>query len=387
MLRLALDLMTLMLVSTALCLLTALLIGYVRTDFPPRYRAPLGVWSQALTLQALGWLAFVFRGHAPEVVSILLANTLLVVGMQRVNHAIHLYFGRPLPWRRDAVILAVGFAYLVAMLWVWPSVSARIVGMTLFIVWPLIHSIALLVRHARRPWAQAQRIVVVFLAVPVLVLTARALSQLIGTPIESIVSVSPAQIALHLLATLAPMATALGFVLMVATRLQDDLTEAANTDPLTGLANRRQVEALARPWLDDPQAALCALMIDVDHFKRVNDAFGHDTGDEALVWVGSHLRVHARRTDLVGRLGGEEFVMLLPGTNREEARKLAERLRETVAAVPFDPKGHGEYPLTISIGVAERVPGDTDVRDLLRRADDAMYVAKRAGRNRVMVAD
>jgi hypothetical protein len=76
--------------------------------------------------------------------------------------------------------------------------------------------------------------------------------------VDSIIAVHPSQIALHLLATLAPVATALGFALMVATRLQDELAEAANTDPLTGLANRRRVEALARPWIDDPDAPLCA---------------------------------------------------------------------------------------------------------------------------------
>jgi diguanylate cyclase (GGDEF)-like protein len=205
--------------------------------------------------------------------------------------------------------------------------------------------------------------------------------------VESIVAVHPTQIALHLLATLAPVATALGFALMVATRLQDELAEAANTDPLTGLANRRRVEALARPWIEDPQAPLCALMIDVDHFKRVNDRFGHDAGDEALVWLGSHLRVQARATDLVGRLGGEEFVMLLPGTTAPEAAVLAERLRATVAAMPMSFAAHGDWPLTISVGVAPRTPGDTDVRDLLRRADDAMYAAKRGGRNRVVLAD
>ena len=377
--------MTLMLVSTALYLLTALLIGYVRTGFPPRYRLLLRVWSQALFAQGLGWLAFVLRGAVPDVVSVMLANLLLLVGLQRVNHAIHLYFDRPLPWRRDAVLLFGSMAFLASFLWIWPNVSTRIVGMTVALVWPLVHALTLF-RRAPRPWPPAWRVVAVFLAVPVFVLGVRAVYQVLYQPIETIVTSHPTQIALHLLATLAPMATAIGFVLMVATRLQDELREAANTDPLTGLANRRRVEAQARPWIDDPEASLCALMIDVDHFKPVNDRFGHDAGDEALVWLGSHLRVEARRTDLVGRLGGEEFVMLLPGTSLEEATVLAERLRATVAATPMVFENDAAWPLTISVGVAARVRGDTDVRDLLRRADDAMYDAKRSGRNRVAVA-
>ena len=379
--------MTLMLVSTVLCFMTALLLAYVRSGYPPRYRLLLRVWAEALVLQAMGWLAFVLRGTVPDVVSVIFANVLLLAGMQRINHALHLYFERPIPWRRDVSLMVAAVLFLIVVQWGWHNVTVRIVGMTLALAWPMVHGLVLIRRHARRPSPPSFRVVAAFLAATVGVLLVRAANQVVGTPVESIVAVHPTQIALHLLATLAPVATALGFALMVATRLQDELAEAANTDPLTGLANRRRVEALARPWIEDPQAPLCALMIDVDHFKRVNDRFGHDAGDEALVWLGSHLRVQARATDLVGRLGGEEFVMLLPGTTAPEAAVLAERLRATVAAMPMSFAAHGDWPLTISVGVAPRTPGDTDVRDLLRRADDAMYAAKRGGRNRVVLAD
>lgn len=384
--RVSLDLMSLMLVSTALCLLTAGLIGYVRTAFPRRYRAPLGAWAQALVLQGLGWGAFVMRGQWPDAVTVMLANLLLLAGMQRLDHAIGLYFARPVPWRRELALLGAAFVWLLLFLWIAPDYTLRLVGMTVLIAVPLLHAIATLLRRGRRPYPPALRIVVLFLALPVAVLLLRALKQLFGTPVDSIVAHDPVQIALHLTAALAPVATALGFVLMVASRLQAELAEAADTDPLTGLANRRRVEALARPWVEDPEGALSALMIDVDHFKRVNDQYGHDAGDEALVWLGSHLRVEARASDLVGRLGGEEFVMLLPGTRLAEALVLAERLRATVAATPADLGGGIEWPLTISVGVAERRPGDTEVRSLLRRADDAMYEAKRSGRNRVVAA-
>ncbi|MFO0394706.1 MAG: diguanylate cyclase [Lysobacteraceae bacterium] len=383
----ALDLMTLMLVSTVLCFITALLMAYVRSGYPARYRLLLRVWAEALVLQGLGWLAFVLRGTVPDVVSVIFANVLLLAGMQRINHAFHLYFERPIPWPREAGLMAAAVLFLTVFQWGWHDVTTRIVGMTLALSWPLVHGLALMRRYARRPWPPSFRVVAVFLVLTVAVLFVRAVNQVFGTPVDSIIAVHPTQIALHLLATLAPVATALGFALMVATRLQDELAEAANTDPLTGLANRRRVEALARPWIDDPDAPLCALMIDVDHFKRVNDRFGHDAGDEALVWLGSHLRVQARATDLVGRLGGEEFVMLLPGTTATEAAVRAERLRATVAAMPMSFAAHGDWPLTISVGVASRTPGDTDVRDLLRRADDAMYAAKRGGRNRVVLAD
>ena len=383
----ALDVTTLMLVACGLSLMTAGLLFHVRTGFPPDYRRLLLAWSQALLLQALAWVAFVALQAAPAPSGLpMVANGLMLLSLQRTNHAVRLFFGQPLRWRRDLALAVVAIAWLFVFEQVWPSISARVIGVSLALAIPMVDALLLFVRHARRPWPASHRVVVFFLAALTLTLALRAANQLWGDPVASLASEQPLQVLLYVLATLSPVATALGFALMVATRLQNELGDAAFTDPLTGLANRRRVEALARPWIDDPQARLSALMIDVDHFKKINDGFGHDAGDEALVWLGSHLRAQARASDLVGRLGGEEFVMLLPGTSVDAAAALAERLRATVAALPLDLGAQGRWPMTISIGVAERVVGDTDVRALLRRADDAMYEAKRAGRNRVAVA-
>jgi diguanylate cyclase (GGDEF)-like protein len=125
----------------------------------------------------------------------------------------------------------------------------------------------------------------------------------------------------------------------------------------------------------------CLAFIDVDHFKRVNDQFGHAAGDSVLFGVADRLAENIRRSDILGRVGGEEFAVCMPNVTLQDARALAERLRRAVTLAPFETPV-GPVPVTVSIGVAARKAGD-DVAHLMRRADAAMYAAKRAGRDRV----
>lgn len=157
------------------------------------------------------------------------------------------------------------------------------------------------------------------------------------------------------------------------------------TDPLTGVGNRRRLEqALASEMsrAAGPDEKLCALMADVDHFKRVNDVYGHEVGDKVLVTLGDLLRRHSRSTDIVARTGGEEFVVLMPRTELRNATPLAERMRTSLASTLIDPLLD---PVTVSVGVAELASGEPG-EGLLRRVDMALYEAKRSGRNRVIAA-
>ncbi len=157
---------------------------------------------------------------------------------------------------------------------------------------------------------------------------------------------------------------------------------AANTDPLTGLANRRPVwERVSELEHEGKEFALA--LIDIDHFKRLNDEFGHDCGDESLRHVAEVLATHSRPDDVVGRWGGEEFVMVIPG-GAHQAKAASERLRADIAAVaPYCLRA--DHPITVSIGLAARLEGESALATL-RRADAALYVAKDEGRNRVVVA-
>lgn len=168
-----------------------------------------------------------------------------------------------------------------------------------------------------------------------------------------------------------------GFVLQTERRRAAHLTLFATTDPLTGLPNRRVLDerldaALA---LDAP---VSIIVFDLDHFKRVNDRFGHAVGDTVLAGAAGRLATLARHDDTIARLGGEEFVWLLPGTDEVAAREAAVRACEAIRSTPI-----AGISITISAGVATRITGE-DGADLIRRADSGLYRAKDSGRDRVL---
>ncbi len=174
-------------------------------------------------------------------------------------------------------------------------------------------------------------------------------------------------------------------VLVVVNRYQAQLETLSTTDDLTGLPNRRYfMEGLKRELLRAGRYGhpLSLMMIDADHFKSVNDRFGHDGGDQALAHLAATLKAAFREVDLVGRLGGEEFAALLPDTGADEALAIAERIRQAVAQSSLIIAG-SEVRLTVSIGVVNHTGGEADGKQLLKWADEALYEAKRAGRNRV----
>ena len=168
----------------------------------------------------------------------------------------------------------------------------------------------------------------------------------------------------------------------------DNSLEMAVTDALTGLHNRRymagQLQALVNRAVHGG-SSVAVLLMDIDHFKSVNDSFGHDAGDEVLTEFAVRLATNVRAVDLPCRMGGEEFVVVMPGASLDDAQRVAERIRRDVASAPFRIMGGREsLSITISIGVAATT-GDGDTPDLLlKRADEGVYEAKAGGRNKVI---
>ncbi|MEA1676798.1 diguanylate cyclase [Nitrospirillum sp. BR 11163] len=163
------------------------------------------------------------------------------------------------------------------------------------------------------------------------------------------------------------------------------LKDLANRDPLTEIHNRRHFMELAEAALvlarpTGTPAAL--LMMDIDHFKQVNDTLGHSAGDEVLLAVVARIRALLRKTDVFARLGGEELALFMPDADEDAALAVAERLRRAVGDTPYDIEGAGVIAVTVSIGVAAGVP-TLPLKELLDRADHGLYAAKRAGRDRV----
>jgi two-component system cell cycle response regulator len=175
-------------------------------------------------------------------------------------------------------------------------------------------------------------------------------------------------------------------------RVQSSL-EAALTDPLTGLSNRRFAMSRLAELAAAAQAGgrdFAVMILDIDHFKAINDSQGHAAGDRVLVEVARRLRANLRSQDLVARIGGEEFLVAMPDTKAEQARIAAERLRRIIEAESFDTgePGAPKVRVTLSVGVAVGLPGPGEamaVAAICDRADRALYAAKRAGRNMVTV--
>jgi diguanylate cyclase (GGDEF)-like protein len=165
------------------------------------------------------------------------------------------------------------------------------------------------------------------------------------------------------------------------------LRHQAETDELTNLLNRRAFQMLGESWLEGtwPDRETFLILLDIDHFKSINDRYGHDMGDQVLVMVAAALQAHTRADDLAGRIGGEEFAVLIRAQDKETALSLAQRLRKGIEDILILGADGKKVSVTASFGVAAN-RGFT-WRQLMTKADVALYAAKQAGRNCVRMAE
>jgi len=179
------------------------------------------------------------------------------------------------------------------------------------------------------------------------------------------------------------IATGLLLLLIILRDVLAEITAHSETDTLSGLLNRRGFEARAEQLMAG--TAPCAVVVaDLDHFKSINDTFGHANGDGVIAAFARIMAQHGTATTIFGRIGGEEFVALLPGADAERAQLYAEAVRQSFARLELGAIGNRK--LSASLGIAEREMGES-LADLLRRADTALYEAKKAGRNRVRLVE
>jgi diguanylate cyclase (GGDEF)-like protein len=175
--------------------------------------------------------------------------------------------------------------------------------------------------------------------------------------------------------------------LFQATKKIKDIEEDARRDVLLGCFNRRYIVAAIeqqKRLADENHSPLCLAVIDLDHFKRINDEAGHLGGDDVLRSFSRIAQDNIRQHDIFGRYGGEEFLLVLPDTSLASALSVAERIREQVENFSWD--GKLRNPVTVSIGLTQYIPGES-VLDLFSRTDTAMYLAKQGGRNQVVVEE
>lgn len=353
-------------------------------------RGPALHWAAASALVTMGLVLISQRDTLPVWAGFWLANAFVLAAFVGVRRGVAMFAGRPLADGESLAAWVLTMAALALALrggMSWPVVTITSFGLG----YVMLRAAWTVRRHLA---AEFGRRVAVGCALPfaliggVLVargLIAMALPEAIGHSVHADTAVNVGTTMAFLVGGLLLQ---FGLLALVFARLLLLLRHQSEHDDLTGLLNRRAIQQRLRAEAERLRRygqAFSVLSIDVDHFKKINDRFGHPAGDAVLAAVGRELRRVGRTVDHVARAGGEEFWMLLPSTGREGAMQMAERLRHAVAAMSVGTL-RGEVSLTVSIGVAVgAVPGEP-LEDLMHRLDAALYRDKQGGRNRVELA-
>lgn len=383
------DVRTAMLLTAGITFLLSIALAFTlwRQRGPQRQAAVLWVYGTAL--QPVAWLLLGLRDLIPDLLSVLLGNILICLAYAQYSRALHAFNSNSGSWHLPNWIALSVIAPVAAYTWPQSNVPMRtVVTSTIVLLLFLIATYEAL--RAPRPRSASRLITASTFLLGALLLLARAVFEAVNpAPLTSGMASTPMQGLMFGYAALVPVIATFGFVLMCSEHARAELETLAATDPLTGSLNRRMLEQLVTTQLAEARRRprpLSVLLLDVDKFKNINDNFGHDVGDMVLKAVVAASRLQLRPGDLIGRLGGEEFLIVLDDTGETEAVQVAERLRAAIAGLDL---GEGDYrvPLSISIGVASRKSERSDFGELVRRADRAMYAAKSAGRNRVVTGE
>ena len=346
-----------------------------------RFPSWVAWWGASNLLVGLGILSLSQRGVAPDWMSIQLSNLLMAVGYGLLLVGMRCFVARTVYWPLYAAV-AVVILGLVTL--VWPLASdfreraALIAGLAcLCDLWIAVDAM----RAARRERLLSARVVGGLFGVTSLLFGFRGLTMVgdvdgyrDGFPMDS------PSLMMGLAAVMLLPVRNMALVLMATERYRNDWRMRAFRDPLTSVPNRAGIRA-AFDAMETRTLGMSVLMVDLDHFKDVNDALGHEAGDRVLLGFVAIARGCLRYTDVLGRYGGDEFVVLLPETSRADAQTLAERLRHAFA----EGMQGANLPLTptLSIGISGGEGRAVKLDVLLSEADQGLYLAKREGRNRL----
>ncbi len=347
-------------------------------------------WIAANVLQTVAMITLIFRAGMSEDVSIVIGNAATAGGYLFALHGINRFTGQPPQVRTSLALLGLvvgGFIALLAVDAPAPLRSGLISGVntvvTLLTAWRLL-AFALSSEGMR----EVALIAAGLHGLHGAFLGARVFLVLTMPPLGSLMVPNGFQHVLLMEFVVAMVLSSTMFILLTTRRLQTDLNRLAAIDGLTGCYNRRALLELAEREIarcERSAADLAVMMIDIDHFKPLNDTHGHAAGDAILVQVVQRARATLRPVDLFGRYGGEEFCVVLPGLAPGDTLSVAERLRTAVSGLPCT-VGTLSLSVTISMGVAHYGGDGRSVAELIAAADAALYQAKTAGRDRVVFA-
>jgi diguanylate cyclase (GGDEF)-like protein len=323
---------------------------------------------------AVGLMLRIFANQLPEFFTIILSNTLLLTGSALFYIALSQFTGFPYSKALVSVIIAAVVALLLYFTYQENDIGKRIITLSVGSITIICLLIGQLWRTQKTSLRFSASLMLAFFVVHGLFLVVRTISILLDPPQDAL-SLTPAQSATYLLAFATSFFWSIGFILMVSHRLRNDLMEIATIDVLTRIPNRRATQSFLEKELSRVQRSqdtFTLLLIDIDDFKQVNDRWGHAAGDAALIQIASLFQAMIRKQDLVGRWGGEEFLIIVPGACNTDV--FAERIRAEIAKTEYHYGTHS-FQITISIGIA--CADQTSLGDeVLKRADDALYRAK-----------
>ena len=381
---------SLLAVVVALCVVFSLVVLALERRI--RQRMPgLRLWAVSNLFLAAAAAAHMLQGHVPLWVPAIAGNWMMLVGRTASVASLRQFDRRPVPLAWLTAACGVLMLAIAATLLVWPEPRVRaiimVAGMAALAGWaawsiafggpPSVSRAVMLVGQAGWALANLSR-----------VWTTAHLPE--GVPV---LDLSNATVAAYLGAlVIMDVVCNIGFVLLITDRMHDWVLQLARTDHLTGALSRGALYTQATRDLQIARRQhthTAAFIVDIDHFKTINDTHGHAAGDAVLRHVASHGQAVLRCTDLFGRYGGDEFVAILPETDLHTAAAIAERLRVAVGEPAPTPCAlpHGLPVVTVSIGVATVAAGCEGIDELIAQADHALYTAKHAGRNRTRLAD
>lgn len=350
-----------------------------------RFTPSIRSWISNLLFQSAGWWLILFQDTWDPIYANLIGPTLLSIGFALMIQAIYQFYGRPLPhsWHYwpCAVVLLVCLMFI-------DNRAGRQISLNLCYAFQIGVSAVFLLRQ-RDPYTRLHWLMGGSALIGTILVVLRALILMVNPDqVSPISSNTMLQSLTFSLSFILRMVFTVGFLLLMEAHRYADLQRLATLDDLTGIYNRRafmeRAECCVRPAATGHPHGVSILLLDLDHFKTVNDVHGHQAGDQTLQQLSAAVRTQLRPNDVFGRYGGEEFCICAPGLDQEQAWNLAERIRLTVAAQPIHITSGQDLRVTTSIGVVWHDGHSVIALDhLLARADNALYAAKRLGRNRV----
>jgi diguanylate cyclase (GGDEF)-like protein len=344
----------------------------------------------AFLVSSSAFLLIGLRNYIPDLFSIIIPNVLLVLSMAMIHLGLASFY----EFDRYSIKITHGFMLLLMLIsaviftYIDYNTNARIVAVSFIVSFQCVFIMrSLLAAHQVNEHYASFSIAMSFLLFATF-FAFRGLFTLSEEPLQDFMSAGLMHSLSIIVYQFVVILTSFGLVWIVSHKIQKVLTEQATHDPLTKVFNRRALEEIINTEHSRSlrnRAPLSVVMLDIDHFKKLNDRYGHNIGDQVLISVADILIQNTRAYDSIARFGGEEFILLLPDTAVDKAKLIAEKLRLKIASYQYGHDYADSIEITASFGATECDLAKENWLQVLERADSALYLAKESGRNRVIV--